>query len=196
MATGVSYWIGWEALSWGASWGDVLVAETWDTAQGVARNRVSLVKFSPIQDVEQRLTEAVGVSTTGGLAPSGEATAAFTGMAAATSVASLLAVGRASAFATFAVPAGAWGAVGALAPVADAMGVPRFLPATTRCGTIAAVGEAEPAFVVETATSACGELLPKGIRNPTDEELAAVVISLTRRSRSRITRTYDRPRAF
>lgn len=51
-AWGVS-WLG----SWGNSWGPLhLVDENpWDTSQGVARNRNTLLKFRPIQDIAYTL---------------------------------------------------------------------------------------------------------------------------------------------
>ena len=180
-AWGVS-WLG----SWGQSWGPLHeVAETWDTSQGMARSNI---KFAPIREVAVRVspTKAVIVSTTGCRAwgsanVKANPTGLTCGICQPKTGAKANAFVRTKSHGAFTTMRGASASADASVPASS-------YSLRMACRSVGVRGDA--AVVAASVFAACAsreEMVALGVRNPGDEEIAALAFMLvTKRTTKRV----------
>ena len=166
--------------SWGWSWGPLHeVAETWDTAQGMAQPNL---RFEPIRDVEVRVppTRAV-VKTTTKVTCSAGAVAASSVFVSAGYARAPRSTGVANAFVRVARHGAVVGVRGGNS-TADASAPGRRFSCRSSHRGVVSLGEA----TVGAVAYGCGVTVrsprAQGVMNPSDEEMASIAYMLVRNS--------------
>lgn len=184
------WWVGWSAGSWGTSWGDIPVAETWDTDQGVARNLARNLKFERIEDGVAKPTKAGADSghyqriafgnaytqTYGDGAYSGFNYARATGQTAANAYAVPCTTGSGSGYGSTTIYANSYASA-----VGGGVSVGYSGTSATANGFAVPVAVGHFTYPVHT-------VLASGVLNPSDEELALTAYLLTRKQKSSMVR--------
>ncbi len=180
------YWVGWAAGSWGASWGDIPVDETWNTSQGVARNLANNIKWEPVHDAEQVLFPQKCRTLCGEVSFSADSTATLTLQRANTTTRAFYDF-SANGYATLEAVRAAteYGPVDACADSGWSFGP--LLCSTTYSEAEALGGCEVELHGVAAYTTTKNNLHAQGVANPSDEEMVVLVTQLlTRRKQAGI----------
>ena len=166
-------WLG----SWGNSWGPLHeVAETWDTAQGMARSNI---KFTPIREVAVRIpaTKIVVVSTTSRAAyASAQARASSAG--AGCGVRQAKTGVRANAYSHASRHGGFISHRGVASSACAAAGSSSVVCGSGCRGAASRADAAVVARAARVGVVSKERYLALGVQNPSDEEMAAMVTML------------------
>lgn len=183
------HWVGWGALTWGASWGDIPVAETWDTSQGAARNLARNLARLREQDCTATFrTEGLSLSGPREYAASSDVVCGFTTEAWRFDGAAVYAC-KANGFAAFTT--GGWRVDGGRYH-ASGNGFATFttgaVPLQGKRFYLTTADATAEFYTVNKTMTGPSKYVVTAIQNPSDEQLGMIATLLTRKQ-VRVTNT-------